>query len=55
MWNPLNNDLLDSFQDMTDRTYYEFLSVVARGRNIDVDKVDDIAQGKVWSAPDAKE
>ncbi|HOE90662.1 MAG TPA: signal peptide peptidase SppA [Candidatus Cloacimonadota bacterium] len=53
-WKPTNPNMLSSFQDMTDRTYLEFKTVVSRGRGIDVDTVDDIAQGQVWSAPDAK-
>jgi len=38
-----------------DRTYDTFLQRVAEGRNMSVDEVDAIAQGRVWSGRDAKE
>jgi protease-4 len=36
-----------------DKVYNEFVSRVSKGRNIDVAKVDEIAQGRVWSSVDA--
>lgn len=37
-----------------DKTYEQFISLVAEGRNLRVSHVDSIAQGKVWSGTDAK-
>ncbi|MEL6987978.1 MAG: signal peptide peptidase SppA [Bacteroidota bacterium] len=37
------------FQDMTDDNYKLFLSIVAEGRDMTVDEVHKIAQGRVWS------
>lgn len=34
--------------------YHTFLSRVAEGRNMTIDQVDGIAQGRVWSGEDAK-
>ncbi len=54
VWNPINPELIASFQESVDDTYLEFKTVVSRGRKISVEEVDAIAQGKVWSAPGAK-
>lgn len=37
----------------TDRTYQTFLERVSEGRNMAVDAVDEVAQGRVWSGQDA--
>jgi len=34
--------------------YRQFLRVVAEGRNLDVEKVHEIAQGRIWTGVDAK-
>ncbi|HPM00877.1 MAG TPA: signal peptide peptidase SppA [Candidatus Cloacimonadota bacterium] len=54
VWNPINPELINSFQESVDDTYLEFKTVVSRGRKITVEEVDAIAQGKVWSANGAK-
>ncbi len=33
--------------------YHQFVTIVAKGRNITPEQVDDLAQGRVWSANDA--
>ncbi len=43
------------FQKGVDRVYGTFINTVAKGRNMSVDGVDNVAQGRVWSAIDAKE
>jgi len=45
----------DRFQDWLDVIYDEFTSKVARGRNLDKEKVLEIAKGRIWSGEDAKE
>ena len=43
-------------EDQTNRIYYEdFLPKVADGRNMDVEKANSIAQGRVWTGTQAKE
>jgi protease-4 len=41
------------FQAMIDRNYQDFVSHVAAGREMDVDVVDSIAQGRIWTGTDA--
>ena len=40
-------------QKMIERIYTEFTSLVSRGRNMTVEQVDEIAQGRVWTGRDA--
>lgn len=40
-------------QNNVDRTYHTFLSRVSEGRNLPVEQVDSIGQGRVWSGTDA--
>ena len=42
-------------QSETNRIYEQFKAVVAKGRNMTVDAVDEIAQGFVWTGNDAIE
>jgi protease-4 len=46
---PRTPDELAVFQKNVDWTYSQFLAKVAAGRNIPLGKVEDIAQGRVWS------
>lgn len=46
---------LSYFQGQVDRTYDEFITVVANGRNIEKDKVKEIANGFVYFNDEAKE
>ena len=40
-------------QKMVERIYTEFTSLVSRGRNMTVEQVDEIGQGRVWTGRDA--
>jgi protease-4 len=40
---------------MTAETYVEFKTRVAEGRNMSLDEVETVAQGKIWSAQRAKQ
>lgn len=44
----------DLFQTWLDRIYDDFTGKVARGRNLPLEKVREIAKGRVWSGEDAK-
>lgn len=52
---PLDEDLKRIFQRATERTYQEFLQIVAQGRGMTVEAVDAVARGRVWSGVQAKE
>ena len=51
----LNEDLSKLIQSNIDHGYQQFISAVAMARNLDVDMVDTIARGRVWTAKQAKE
>ena len=40
--------------NLIDRTYESFLERVSKGRSISMKKIEEIAQGRVWSGKDAK-
>ena len=42
-------------QGETERIYHQFKSIVAEGRNMTIEEVDAIGQGRVWSGSDAIE
>ena len=48
-----NSDEMRYLQSYTDRGYEQFLSIVAGGRGMTKDEVNEIAQGRVWLATDA--
>lgn len=52
---PLNDGYRDLIQMNIERTYSEFISIVANERDLDVEEVDEIAQGRVWIGEDAIE
>jgi protease-4 len=53
---PFNPDERAKFEGMMKSFYYDdFLPKVARGRNRDVEYIDSIAQGRVWTGTQAKE
>jgi len=52
---PLDEDLKRIFQSATEQTYREFLTVVAHGRRMTEQAVDEVARGRVWSGAQAKE
>ena len=51
--NPLDPEEEAAMQENIDSTYEDFISRVARGRNLTVEAVDEIAQGRVWAGGDA--
>jgi protease-4 len=52
---PLDQDLRRIFQSATERTYREFLQIVAQGRGMTAEAVDKVARGRVWSGIQAKD
>ncbi len=53
---PLDPDIARLFQSSTERIYRQFISLVSKARGIDnLDAVDKIAQGRVWSGEQAME
>jgi protease-4 len=50
---PLNPQLTAALNSGVDHAYRSFLQIVADGRDMSVEEVDTLAQGRVWSAPDA--
>ncbi len=52
---PLSEFQYSLLQKEIDNFYAIFISHVAVGRNMPVEKVDEIGQGRVWSGTDAKE
>jgi protease-4 len=52
---PLDEDLRRIFQHMVERTYEDFVDLVADSRQKDREEVLEVAQGRVWSGLQAKE
>jgi protease-4 len=52
---PLDQDLGLIFQASVERTYQNFLSMVADARSSTVEEIDKVARGRVWSGVQAKE
>ena len=52
---PKTPEELAVIQNMVDWIYGEFIRKVAEGRKLDPKKVEEIAQGRVWSGTEAKE
>lgn len=50
---PLDDEEVEWMQGMIERTYTEFTELVADGRGMSVERVDDLAQGRVWTGADA--
>ena len=44
---------VDLFEELIDLIYAEFVKLVAAGRNLTIEQVEQIAQGRVWSGDDA--
>jgi protease IV len=44
----------EKLQDMLDRIYDDFTARVARGRNLPMERVLEIAKGRVWTGEDAR-
>lgn len=57
MWSglvPFDESEWAKFNDWLDRVYADFTTKVAEGRNLPVERVREIAKGRVWSGVDAK-
>lgn len=54
LFEPMSNSFRDVVQEGIEDTYNTFLERVAAGRNMSVEEVDVLAQGRVWSGVDAK-
>jgi len=52
---PLDPDLKRIFQHATERTYEDFIELVAESRRMSTEAVNRVAQGRVWSGSQAKE
>ena len=52
---PLDPDLRRIFQHATERTYRDFIDLVADARRMSAEDVLDVAEGRVWSGAQAKE
>ncbi len=52
---PKTTEEIAVLQRMVDWIYAEFIAKVAEGRSLDPVRVEEIAQGRVWSGSDAKE
>ena len=50
-----NQEEIRNMQGYVDRGYENFLGIVGKGRKMSRDSVNEIAQGRVWLATDAKE
>jgi protease-4 len=50
---PLNPQLVAALNSGVEFAYKSFVHIVAEGRDMSVADVDPLAQGRVWSAPDA--
>ena len=55
MLRPLDKKETDQMQASVERIYDKFLNIVADGRNMSVNAVDSIAQGRVWTGAQALE
>jgi protease-4 len=52
---PLNPELVSILNSGVEFAYRSFLEIVAEGRNMSVEEIDPLAEGRVWSAADALE
>ena len=52
-WQKPDKSVLKNFESEIKETYAEFKNRVAEGRKLKIDKVEEIAQGRVWSSSDA--
>ena len=51
----LTKEQRDILQSLVDEAYDQFVDIVANGRNLDKEKVKEIADGRIYSAKQAKE
>ena len=55
MMRPLDGAEIKYMQKSVDKIYERFTDIVANGRNMSIERVDEIAQGRVWSGIEAVE
>ncbi|TMU51044.1 signal peptide peptidase SppA [Flagellimonas algicola] len=55
LFEPMSKEFRDVVQEGIEDTYETFLARVAAGRNMSLEAVDALAQGRVWSGVDAVE
>lgn len=55
IFEPLSDGFKNSTRGAIEKIYTTFKSRVAEGRSLDMEKVEDLAQGRVWSGKDALE
>ena len=55
LFRPKTETELANIQEMVDHTYETFLDLVSEGRDMEREKVHEVAQGRVWSGTKAKE
>ncbi|MEM9000255.1 MAG: signal peptide peptidase SppA [Bacteroidota bacterium] len=53
LFEPMSNTFRNVILEGIENTYQTFLQRVAAGRNMPIDEVDALAQGRVWSGTDA--
>lgn len=53
MYDPLTEEQLAIYQSIIDESYEQFTSIVAKGRNMDIAKVKELADGRVYTAKQA--
>lgn len=52
---PLSDEMSSIIQTSVNQGYHRFITLVARGRDLERDHVEEIAQGRVWSGAQALE
>lgn len=54
LFEPMSNTFRNTIEEGIENTYQTFLERVAAGRNMSIEQVDALAQGRVWSGVDAQ-
>ena len=52
---PMTEEQKEIFQGLVDEAYDQFTGIVAEGRNMDIKKVKELADGRIYTATQAKE
>ena len=52
---PMTEEQRAIFQGLVDEAYEQFTEIVAEGRNMDINKVKELADGRIYTAKQAKE
>jgi protease-4 len=55
MFEPMSEEQRQIFQGLVDEAYLQFVEIVAEGRNMDLDEVKEIADGRIYTAKQAVE